>query len=456
MLVSPYLTKDTVPKLRKADWDDISRRFGDKSAETLRARYYRRINQLSIRNAGGSIERKPAAADRWSVEEDDALRTAVAMYGEKNWGLVSRFVGTRVAAQCITRWRYLGTPLAGSNLPQLHWRFIFLRMRRQRHLDNSVTSLGAMSRSTVIEEIIEKDYKYGVKGTIGGVSTPGLPVYGRVIREPFSAKEDNMIFRLVRLYGKKWVKITRLLNAAENRNQVEPAQATSDANADSSPRVRPRMEREIYLRYKQLVSKANDADKKKTGRTKIPLREKSIPWTDKEDNELIELVEHQIMHVDGFTSWKQIASRMTNKSRTARQCMGRWTHYIGSHLKRSPFTAEEDEKLWPVAVKYYKLLSTEAEQQQSKKKSQAGSGGLHMHFAVGSVKLGIGFLGIGLAAGRSRPTIALRIRRLLQVMKWLRVEGNIQDPSLHFNLVHGLANTPAKFYISAKTGKAPR
>ncbi|KAJ1801743.1 hypothetical protein LPJ59_000034 [Coemansia sp. RSA 2399] len=430
------------------EWGDISRKFGGKSATTLQSRYYKRLNQLNIQNTGGGMEEKSMANVRWTAEEDEALRTGVSMYGGRNWGLISRFVGTRVPTQCIIRWRYLGMPLAGSRLPHLHWISLFLRERRQRHLERIATTLGATPQSLAIEGILEKDHKDNSKDAMEGISAPENPAYGRAIKEPFSADEDNMIFRLVRLYGKKWVEITRIFNATRSRNQLDLVQAASDANADSSPHVLPRMVNEIYMRHKQLVSEINRADKKKVPRKRGPSRMRTVAWTEKEDDELIKLVENQIIHADSFTSWKQVASEMTNKNRTATQCMGRWTNYIGTHLKRSPFTEEEDERLWPMVVRHYKLLHTEKEEQNKKN--------LYMDFAVGSVKLSVGFLGAGLIPGRSRPIIAERIKRLHTIMKWLHVEGNIQDPTLHFNLIHGLANSPAAFRVSARKANAPK
>ena len=40
----------------------------------------------------------------WSMEEDELLREAVRAYGERNWQHVSSFLGNRTAQQCLHRW----------------------------------------------------------------------------------------------------------------------------------------------------------------------------------------------------------------------------------------------------------------------------------------------------------------------------------------------------------------
>ncbi|KAI8323576.1 hypothetical protein GQ54DRAFT_247366, partial [Martensiomyces pterosporus] len=53
----------------------------------------------------------------WTLEEDDALRTAVALYGARKWKLIAEFVETRRYLQCYTRWGYLNSPLSGKQAP---------------------------------------------------------------------------------------------------------------------------------------------------------------------------------------------------------------------------------------------------------------------------------------------------------------------------------------------------
>ena len=49
-------------------------------------------------------QRKSSTYTRWSVEEDELLRQAVALHGPHKWSLIASHVPNRTPMQCSTRW----------------------------------------------------------------------------------------------------------------------------------------------------------------------------------------------------------------------------------------------------------------------------------------------------------------------------------------------------------------
>lgn len=41
---------------------------------------------------------------KWSPDEDDKLTELVNIYGDKNWGQVSKMIDNRTSVQCMNRW----------------------------------------------------------------------------------------------------------------------------------------------------------------------------------------------------------------------------------------------------------------------------------------------------------------------------------------------------------------
>lgn len=59
--------------------------------------------------AGAVFSRKPAKtakkARRWKEDEDQLLRVAVKLHGEKDWKLIASEVCSRNHVQCLQRWK---------------------------------------------------------------------------------------------------------------------------------------------------------------------------------------------------------------------------------------------------------------------------------------------------------------------------------------------------------------
>lgn len=79
---------------------------------------------------------------------------------------------------------------------------------------------------------------------------------------------------------------------------------------------------------------------------KVPHNDK--PWTKKEDNKLIQLINK--FKVGDFINWGDIASCV--KTRTKHQIYFRWMYSLAPHLKKGRFTEEEDKLLNEAIEKY--------------------------------------------------------------------------------------------------------
>ena len=74
------------------------------------------ISQKAVRKLLNTKEK--AIPQRWTNEEDDQLRNAVARYGERNWKSIAEKVTGRNHTQCLQRW----TKVLAPGLIKGHWR----------------------------------------------------------------------------------------------------------------------------------------------------------------------------------------------------------------------------------------------------------------------------------------------------------------------------------------------
>ncbi|KAJ2770614.1 hypothetical protein IWQ56_002100, partial [Coemansia nantahalensis] len=222
------------------DWGAISKAIGSRNAHAIRAKYRYRFAYRAAGNreqggpggdgatAGGRSAKAPKCI-RWSSEEDDALQTAVAMYGVANWPLVADFVGTRTRVQCSYRWKKIHTPISGMRMPQHHW----ARAPNTGSPIDKLSKLGGRSvlpdRKLIIQSILaqqrrealQEEARQGLPATDSSQTGPERSVVvGRAIAAPYSAEEDARIVRLVRLLGTQWILVAQLLNEANENEGV--------------------------------------------------------------------------------------------------------------------------------------------------------------------------------------------------------------------------------------------
>ncbi|KAJ2030168.1 hypothetical protein IWW57_001315 [Coemansia sp. S610] len=413
----------------------------------------------------------PRIGTQWSPEEDDALRTAVAMYGEGKWILVAEFVGTRTNHQCSSRWRCLSTPLSGKSLPTMHWARVMQKESRLK----MILSAGELSnaelsmRSAVVATILRQQQDspnlldQGRDKRSLGLSIERLRVAtakvdhldGRALLEPFSPEEDETIVRLFRLYGGRWTYIAKLVSAAHPKHSgqkdghEQPKQKRTPLGVKT--RLVALVRAHSNVPQNEAPAKVSTSAPAVSGLGKPATKRTLRAWTTDEDADLEAIVGSMVRDRAGFISWAQV-SRQLSTQRSAWQCRIRWTQHISSHIQHTPFTKAEDRLLWPFVV--------DAGQRPFASKGRTADRGKPITIKYTSAKgrltdVGMGWLGAGLMAGRATSALRIRVGRLQHVIEWMRKVAGIKDAHLHFDMVHRLASTPSDFRINTKRTREP-
>ncbi|KAJ2733319.1 hypothetical protein IW152_003155 [Coemansia sp. BCRC 34962] len=409
----------------------------------------------------------PRIGTQWSPEEDDALRTAVAMYGEGKWILIAEFVGTRTNHQCASHWRCLSTPLSGKSLPAMHWARVAQKESRLKMILNvgELSNAELSMRSAVVATILQQQQDSpnlldrGRDKRSWGLSSERLRVAtakvdhldGRALLEPFSPEEDGMIVRLFRLYGGRWTYIANLVSAA-HPNHSEQMDSQAWPKQKRTPLgVKTRLMALVRAHnsslQKEAPSKAYDNTALTVSGLDKPVTKRTLrAWTTDEDADLEAVVGSMVRDRAGFLSWAEV-SRQLSTQRSPWQCRIRWTQHISSHIQHTPFTKAEDRLLWPFVI--------DAGQRPFASKGRTGDRGKPITIKYTNAKgrltdVGMGWLGAGLMAGRATSALRIRVGRLQHVIEWMRKVAGIKDAHLHFDMVHRLANTPSDFRINTK------
>ncbi|ORX66127.1 hypothetical protein DL89DRAFT_260421 [Linderina pennispora] len=232
-------------RVRKVDWNVVAMHIGTRTPEAIKSRFRQMLSEMPHDSRASLMQRrlshnaqlcgsKKASKARtrvWTPQEDDALKTAVALYGAHKWRMISEFVETRRPSQCYNRWRYMNSPLSGKRGPPSYWINV---MYRKKKLSKAGSSDGSSVLSAILnqqlQEAMDRDASSNT-GVVLGTDEAGEEIMGavdRAVLKPFSVDEDKLIIQLVRLHGRKWGHITRLLNAANQQRE-----RTRDLGSDS-------------------------------------------------------------------------------------------------------------------------------------------------------------------------------------------------------------------------------
>ncbi|KAI7826255.1 hypothetical protein BX661DRAFT_183698, partial [Kickxella alabastrina] len=380
---------------------------------------------------------------RWSTTEDDALRTAVDIYGPHKWRLIADFVGTRNFLQCVTA-------------PLLHWARLAQRRARLNGLLGNVSSQNGIveRRSSVVAALLSQQQEQLSERSKKQAShtLDNWLLDGRVLILPFTPKEDEALLRLVRTYG--------------SRHKGEGRGATV-VQARTAAIVKKRYY-ELIRKYSEKTASCTEQNSTAVGESGESVGEGALPWwsakrsrrkpgdrtakrairrwSEEESAALKTIIEEMIQGEHGFISWAEVSRRMGSYNRSASQCLVYWSHNNGTHLKRTPFTLAEDKLIWPFVV----------DQQQrpisSRYMSSYRGRRITTNYDEGDGRMplvvGIGWLSTGPMAGRPTGMVRERVRRLQLVIEWLRVVAGVKDAGSHIELVSKLADSPSKFRIS--------
>ncbi|KAJ1757749.1 hypothetical protein LPJ58_003139 [Coemansia sp. RSA 1591] len=375
--------------------------------------------------------RKSHERPRWSAEEDDALMTGVVIYGASNWKHISSFVRTRTPALCYGRFQRMRDPIIGLSLPQNYW-------IRKHSAKIQQTGLEKISHDTpgagsVYGEILRQQYKMmqssknDPDGDTDGTTVPMVtPVDDSLMRAPFTKAEDELILRLFRQYGSRWMLIANLVNAYNqcgSKDKLAPSQLRSQIRI--SQRFRAIAPATLNMLDTQTIRKKNKTRKR---------------WTPEEDRKLHTAVKAALSDRAKNFSWAQVVRRM-DSTRTVLQCRMRWVEFSGSHLEHRLFTEAEDKLMWPFAIAgSFNSLATDDNRTYTTEADFTLESGK-------KVKLNLALIVSTSLAHRSSVAVHYRIVRLQRGIKWLRDVARVERPQDHFQLVHRLASSPIMFRV---------
>ncbi|KAJ2725126.1 hypothetical protein GGI07_001496 [Coemansia sp. Benny D115] len=414
--------------------------------------------------------------------EDNALRTAVDIYGNRKWPMIADFVGTRTYMQCYQRWRVLQTPLSGVKSPITYW--IHTAHQRLKLSKLMEASSGEKGRTSLIQrsEVIKALLKEQNDAIIAGQKLKsynkldGWAPGGRVLIESFSPQEDSRLLRLVKSYGDNWAFIAKVLSSALHADKTDPGDTRSKMSFRRNPET-------VKKRYSQLVAAfsgdivslgvdsidkalttADDSTSeqlllipprihRRSGNNKgKPLRRRH-QWSAEETAKLKSVITQMINDENMFVSWKEVSRRMGEHQRSPAQCMSHWQQTCSDHIRREPFSKMEDRLLWPFVV------SRSMRPLRSRNDPRFIGRTITAKYDRGEGRepsvIGFGWLSSGPMAGRTTYMVRARVLRLQQVVVWLRVVAKVEDAEKHFDLVRGLADSPCQFWNRPESLGAP-
>lgn len=192
----------------------------------------RKINVASSDGAQGSTSSKKSrggAASRWTVAQDEALKSAVDKFEGRNWKAIAELVPGRDHVQCLQRWKKVLRP----GLVKGHWSTEEDALLLQLIQDEKMHSWAMVASKIKGRTAKQCRERWSLN------LDPGIN------RSPWTPEEDQLLLKLYEKMGGKWSEIKSEFNG--------------------------RTENAVKTRYKSLV------------------RAKAREWTQEQDRKLIGL-----------------------------------------------------------------------------------------------------------------------------------------------------------------------
>jgi len=152
--------------------------------------------------------RKPGIVpSMWSAEEDEMLRNAVEMHGEKNWRVIAEEIPGRNHLQCLQRWKKALRP----GLVKGHWS----KEEDQELLDmikayTDKGSIGSVNWAAISQQIEGRNAKQCRERWF-------LNLDPAINRGPWTADEDRRLLELAAQCGGRWSLISKnMVGRTEN------------------------------------------------------------------------------------------------------------------------------------------------------------------------------------------------------------------------------------------------
>ncbi|KAJ0399312.1 hypothetical protein P43SY_000151 [Pythium insidiosum] len=138
--------------------------------------------------------KEKAVPKRWTQEEDDMLRAAVAKHGERNWKAIAEEVPGRNHTQCLQRW----TKVLAPGLVKGHWR------PEEDELLKELVAEGRKNWGQVANRIPGRTSKQCRERWYNHLDPS-------IVRGEYTAEEDRIIIEAQARLGNKWSTIAAML-----------------------------------------------------------------------------------------------------------------------------------------------------------------------------------------------------------------------------------------------------
>jgi len=174
----------------------------------------------SVSSSSQSGSKRPTYS-KWTADEDDMLRTAIAFHGTSKWSLVASMVKGRTAMQCSTRWQgALNTTIHKGKWEAEEDRILVTAVEKCRE-QHPPQSPGYDSDEDEQAEAIP----WGMIATMLPRRRTGIQCQARwsealdptVRKGKWTAEEDEMLFKGVAEHGQCWIKVASKVKGRTQR-----------------------------------------------------------------------------------------------------------------------------------------------------------------------------------------------------------------------------------------------
>jgi nuclear transport factor 2 (NTF2) superfamily protein len=174
----------------------------------------------SVSSSSQNGSKRPTYS-KWSADEDDMLRTAIAIHGTSKWSLVASMVKGRTAMQCSTRWQgALNTTIHKGKWEAEEDRILVTAVEKWRE-EHPPQSPGYDSDDDEQAETIP----WGMIATMLPRRRTGIQCQARwsealdptVRKGKWTPEEDEMLFKGVAEHGQCWIKVASRVRGRTQR-----------------------------------------------------------------------------------------------------------------------------------------------------------------------------------------------------------------------------------------------
>lgn len=175
----------------------------------------------SVSSSSQSAGSKRPTYSKWTAEEDDMLRTAIAIHGTSKWSLVASMVKGRTAMQCSTRWQgALNTTIHKGKWEAEEDRILVTAVEKWRE-EHPPQSPGYDSDDDEQGETIP----WGMIASMLPRRRTGIQCQARwsealdptVRKGKWTPEEDEMLFKGVAEHGQCWIKVASKVKGRTQR-----------------------------------------------------------------------------------------------------------------------------------------------------------------------------------------------------------------------------------------------